>query len=236
MDTDTGLIVSLPDGQTVDVHLSHKARTRISLSITPKGIVRLSVPPKCSRRDALTFLQAQREWLTQQLQKRQNDLITVDEPLSAINYLGKRLSLEPLSGRRATAHLVEDVLLVYGARDEAQRRQIVANWLRRQAATVILPQVNRLAEQYGVKPAAIALSSAGRRWGSCTAQGNIRINWRLIQAPDSVIDYVITHELAHLLHMNHSAAFWAQVESWCQDWQSYRRWLRHNGMGLFLVG
>lgn len=236
MDNNTGLLLSLPNGQTVDVHLSHRARTRISLSITPKGVVRLSVPPRCSRRDALVFLQAQGEWLVQQLQKQQNSLVSMDEHLGSICYLGERLPLELLPGKRASAHLSDNVLLVYGAKDEMQCRRIVANWLRRQAAIVLLPQVDRLAGQYGVKPAAIALSSAGRRWGSCTAQGNIRINWRLIQAPGRVVDYVITHELAHLLHMNHSAAFWAQVESWCQDWQSCRRWLRHHGAELFVVG
>ena len=232
----TPLALPLPDGQVVDVHLSHKARTRISLNISAQGEVRLSIPPKVTERDALAFLQTHRGWLMQHLQKHTDIVKAAALPLDEISYLGERLPLERLAGQRQTARLQGGVLQVHGADEEAQLRQTVGHWLYRQAAIILPGRAGELAEQFGARPAKVALSSAGRRWGSCTVQGNIRINWRLIQSPPAVIDYVIAHELAHLWHMNHSPAFWAQVEQWCADWHQHRRWLRAHGEQLFALG
>ena len=71
---------------------------------------------------------------------------------------------------------------------------------------------------------------------SCSASGTIRLNWRLVQAPPQVLDYVLAHELAHLVHMNHSAAFWAEVARLEPDWQQARLWLKTHGTTLFSLG
>jgi len=73
---------------------------------------------------------------------------------------------------------------------------------------------------------ALALSSARTRWGSCSAQGGIRLNWRLIHLPPAIVDYVVVHELAHLRHMNHGPRFWALVESVCPEYRALRAELR----------
>ena len=83
------------------------------------------------------------------------------------------------------------------------------------------------------QPSGLQLSSARTRWGSCTAAGVIRLNWRLLQAPPAVLDYVMAHELAHLEHMNHSPAFWAETARLYPDWQTARRWLKQHGAELF---
>lgn len=85
----------------------------------------------------------------------------------------------------------------------------------------------------GLQPRQLFLSSAKSRWGSCTALGDIRLNWRLMQAPPQVIDYVVIHELAHLAELNHSPRFWAIVAAACPDWKTHRLWLKQNGPALF---
>lgn len=94
-------------------------------------------------------------------------------------------------------------------------RPVMVRWLMHQANHIILPRVQALAYQVGLKPSAVYLSKAGCLLGSCSAWRVVRINWRLVQAPVEVVDYVIYHELAHLQHMNHSKAFWSLVVSWC---------------------
>jgi len=84
------------------------------------------------------------------------------------------------------------------------------------------------------RPAPISSTSGG--WGSCSSQGVVRLNWRLVQAPPAILDYVIAHELAHLLHMNHSKAFWAEVERLYPGWQGARQWLKQHGDSLFRHG
>lgn len=227
--------LTLPDGRALNVRLSRRARSRISLSVTPKGEVRLSIPPRVDQQIALQFLHERRDWLMQHL-SAPVPAPAAPSALTTIQYLGQSISLNPQPGRRPSAQLQHDILSVYGITDERPVQAIVAKWLHSQAALVLTQRTGVLAGLYGVRPAKVAVSNAGRRWGSCTAQGNIRLNWRLIQAPHEVIDYVITHELAHLRHMNHSSAFWAQVEQWCPDWQQHRNWLKKHCEQLFTLG
>ena len=84
------------------------------------------------------------------------------------------------------------------------------------------------AKKMGVTFEKIRLNSANTRWGSCGPQGNLSFNWRLIQAPTEVLDYVVVHELSHLIERNHSARFWRKVEEYCPDYRSARRWLKEN--------
>ena len=84
----------------------------------------------------------------------------------------------------------------------------------------------------GVEYRAVRIKSQRSRWASCSAKGNLNFNWRLFLAPPEVLDYVIIHELAHLLVMGHSKRFWSLVAKWCPEHKSRRRWLRENGRAL----
>ena len=69
-------------------------------------------------------------------------------------------------------------------------------------------------------------------WGSCSTQGNLNFNWRVVMAPPDVLDYLVIHELAHLREMNHSRSFWREVSSFCPEYQSHRRWLREHSRSM----
>jgi predicted metal-dependent hydrolase len=128
-------------------------------------------------------------------------------------YLGGGLELQLGRGARSLAAAVPGVLRVV-TRDgsaEAIRRTVVA-WYKRAAREVLLPRVTELSARAGIRPPQVIISSAMGRWGSCNTQREVRLAWRLVKAPRELIDYVICHELAHLRHMNHSPAFWAEVE------------------------
>lgn len=231
--------LTLPDGRTLDVQISRNARTRISLNLSPRGEARLSIPPQADDKVALDFLHQRRDWLMLHLaQQPESQPEPAAQPAlpDSILYQGQPMTLTVTPGRQPKVGIMGDTLQVSGVTPQRPAQAIIAHWLTMQAALALPVRASMLAGQYGVRPAKIDVSNAGRRWGSCTARGNIRLNWRLVQAPGAVMDYVITHELAHLRHMNHSAAFWAQVEQWCPDWKQHRNWLKKHGDQLFALG
>ena len=116
--------------------------------------------------------------------------------------------------------------------DDRTTRDAVRSRLR-DLATVELPERCRiLAAQTGLHPSRVAVRDQRSRWGSCSARGAIMLNWRLLQMPPSVADYVILHELVHLDHPNHSRRFWTGVERVCAEWRASERWLRRHGREL----
>ncbi len=113
-----------------------------------------------------------------------------------------------------------------------QAKEIFINWYRKEAVSIIEERLKKYSHLTGLKHNRINISNAKRRWGSCTAANNLSFNWRLIMAPISVIDYVITHELAHLEEKNHSRQFWAKVSSIFPLFNKSKTWLRENGHKL----
>ena len=95
-------------------------------------------------------------------------------------------------------------------------------------------RIQQLAEKTGLKPRSIIIKTYQARWGSCKITGDIQFNWKLVLAPPAIIDYVIVHELCHLTHHNHSAAFWQLVNHHYSDFKQARRWLKENGYQLEL--
>ena len=138
-------------------------------------------------------------------------------------YLGRPLELRISPAGRAHVALAGTELrvAVREPHEEAVRRA-VTGWYRRVARDHLAQRVAALAGRAGIAPPRFLLSSAMARWGSCNSRREVRLAWRLVKAPEPLIDYVVCHELAHLRHMNHSAAFWAEVARQCPDYEARR--------------
>ncbi|HCO00825.1 MULTISPECIES: M48 family metallopeptidase [unclassified Methylophaga] len=115
-----------------------------------------------------------------------------------------------------------------------QIRQALTRWYRRQAESLLPERVKQLAEQTSLRPNQVQIKSYKARWGSCTMRGDIQLNWQLVQATQSINDYVIIHELCHLLQHNHSKAFWDLVEQFDPNFREHRRWLKQHGHQLVI--
>lgn len=143
---------------------------------------------------------------------------------AALPFLGGTLVLRRERAPRARVELAGGELRV-GLRvpgdDEAVRHAVVA-WYKRTAIDDFTPRVRALALGSGLAAPRVLLSSALRRWGSCNAAREIRLSWRLVKVRPALIDYVVSHELAHLRHMNHARAFWAEVERLCPGYRPLR--------------
>ena len=111
----------------------------------------------------------------------------------------------------------------------------VRQWLESEARRLIPIKVREWAEKTSLYPDKLRVKDQRSRWGSCSSKGNINLNWRLIMAPETVMEYVIVHELCHLRFPNHSKSFWALVAHYLPDFQMSKSWLRKNGQMLFLT-
>ena len=127
------------------------------------------------------------------------------------------------------------ILHVPYAADYEDRRWVLEQWYRRQAQIVIGEKAREFAALLGVSYAAVRIKDQRSRWGSCSGKGNLNFNWRILMAPEAVCDYVVIHELCHLVHMDHSERFWKLVESVCPDYRRCRAWLKEQGKSLYPI-
>lgn len=141
-------------------------------------------------------------------------------------YLGKSHKLS--IAKNADKKLTFQSGFILSAREKRHARELLVSWYKREAKKKISERVEWCARRAGISYKSIKITTANRRWGSCSTSGNLNFSWRLIMTPLSVIDYVVVHELAHLEHKNHSKAFWNSVKVMCPNYEKAKSWLRQN--------
>jgi len=147
-------------------------------------------------------------------------------------YLGNTYKLAIEQGRRPSLTLDKEFII--SKRYLSEAKKIFITWYRNQAKINIHERLEWYSKFSGIKHIKFNITGAKKRWGSCSGKGNLNFSWRLIMAPLKVIDYVVVHELAHVIVKNHSKAFWTKVASIMPDYKSHKDWLRHNGFLLNL--
>ena len=218
------------DGRAISyvLHRSH-GRRRISLSVDERGL-RIGAPLRASMREIETVLRDHARWVVRKLsewgEKRAPGRRW--ESGETLMFLGKPLQLNITTGTENVAPH-ESALQISTPHMHPENIAALARaWLRTQALSDFAMRVERYREAMTVAPADIRLSNARTRWGSCHASGRILLNWRLIQMPARLIDYVVVHELAHLHEMNHSPRFWGVVAKQIPDYAARRREIRRD--------
>ncbi len=214
----------------IDVTLRRSARARrFSLRVSRlDGRVTLSMPARARESEALKFLQTQESWLRQTLREMSESVPQGVGHGSQVPVEGQLLTLMQGSGR---AVRVEDgQILVPG--DPAQSGVRVAAWLKVLARDRLAAASTHYAGAVGRTYSRLTLRDTRSRWGSCSQDGALMYNWRLIMAPVSVLRYVAAHEAAHLVEMNHSADFWDVVTRLYPGYAAERAWLHRQGQAL----
>lgn len=216
---------TIGNGMRITWRRSARAR-RMTLRVSRRdGTVTLTLPPRLPQAEALAFLEDRRDWLSRALAGIEPACAVVFG--AALPVEGRPLTLTPAPLR--APRVQGDALLLPGARPAAVT---AAAFLRTLAQARLAAASDRYATALGRRFTAIALRDTRSRWGSCTHEGRLMYSWRLAMAPPEVLDYVAAHEVAHLAHMDHSAAFWAAVARLCPGFEQPRTWLRQNGTSL----
>lgn len=224
------------DGQAIDYRLRHTRRRTVGLRIDDAGL-RVAAPLRMSQARVDAFLRDHRGWvldtLAQWAARPQPARIVLTDG-ACFPLFGAPCRIVVRSGRQAArwAHMDDggERLEVHCAAGQSVPRAVMKA-LRARALADFTARVARDAAHLGRPMPEVRLTNARTRWGSCSARA-IRLNWRLAMLPEALVDYVVAHEVAHLVHMNHSPAFWAVVESLDPTAQAARRQLRELGQNL----
>jgi predicted metal-dependent hydrolase len=213
-----------------DVRRLARAR-RLTLRLTPDGqAVRLSMPDWVPMHEALAFATSRSDWLAEQIARLPE--AAPPGPAGSIAYRGETLQVAWAPDLPRQPRADQGEIRLGGPQDSVPRR--LARWLESEARRLIAEDLAHYCQRAGKAVPHLALSRAQRRWGSCAADGTIRINWRLIMAPDSVRRSVVAHEVAHLLHFDHSPAFHACLGALFEgSIDAANAWLKRNGRALY---
>ncbi len=209
----------------------HRGARRMSLRVGPGG-ARLTVPPRtpASRIDA--FLRTHAAWAAERAARHAvgpADLADGDRLALLDDELA--LAVRP-AGRRRPAAARDGRTLVVTARDDEPVAPLVEAWYRREAAALIAPRAHAAAERLGARVTRVTVRDPRSRWGSCSSGGTLSFSWRLLLAPEHVLDYVVAHEACHLVRPDHSPAFWGLVAEQFPGHRDGRDWLRDHGEKL----
>lgn len=214
------------------VFKTHRLAKRIKLRFdAQKQCGVLTLPPGVSEKKARKFAEEHQQWLQDQRCKTPPALRLNDGQI--IPYRGQDCRIIHQPEKPARVVFQQDELLVGGPSQGLGMR--IMNALKKHARVRIEESVFRLAPQVGAEPKRIQIRDTKSRWGSCSSSRNISFSWRLILAPPEILDYVVAHELAHLIEMNHSEDFWHIVERVIPHWKISRRWLKTHGTELMMI-
>lgn len=228
------------EGTTHRVQIKRVATARrftLRVRAATRDVV-LTMPPRGSVQRARLFVDKQAGWIAQRVAR-----LPAASPFGPgvhvpIRGLAHAIAHRPLArGTVWVEHAPNDaapLLCVSGAAPFVARR--VKDWLMREARADLEAAVERHARTLGVAPRRVTLRDTRTRWGSCSAAGALNFSWRLIMAPPHVLHYLAAHEVAHLRHMNHSAAFWSVVATLDPVYEAAEAWLKRHGAGLMHYG
>lgn len=218
--------ITLAGNPPVEIVLRRSARARrLSLRVSQlDGRVTMTLPRSASEREARRFAEEKAGWISGALARIGESVEVV--PGAEIPVEGQTRLVVAGTGR--AARLLPGSLMVPGARPGPAAQAL----LRHMARDRLAEAVERYSAAVDRPVRRLSLRDTRSRWGSCTSQGNLMFSWRLILAPPDVLDYVAAHEVAHLVRMDHSPAFWAVVRDLFPDFETPRGWLRREGQVL----
>lgn len=183
------------DPAPVILFVRHRRARRYIMRVIGDGTVRVTLPRWGSKREALSFVEANAAWVAEQRARRQ----------------------ATVAARTSGNHL----------------RPLIERWYRRKAALELPAMLMGMARSHGISVTGVSVRDQRSRWGACSSRGTITLNWRLIQVPDFVREYVLLHELMHRRELNHSRRFWRLVAACCPRHLEARRWLKREGKLLW---
>ncbi|HLY75451.1 MAG TPA: SprT family zinc-dependent metalloprotease [Planctomycetota bacterium] len=228
------------EGRRIPYVLRRSLRARyLRADIGLRTGLRVTLPDGLNEARVDAFLRSRRRWLLRAL-KRLERLASIipDRSLghgTSVPFLGEALTLNLSLGKPARVGRLGDSLIVHAPRrTRAAVRAALEEWYRGEAARILEQVALDLCRSHGLDYRKIVIRDQKRRWGSCSSNGTLSFNWRLMLAPSEVARYLVAHELAHRVHPDHSRRFWEKVADLCPGFRDQERWLKKYGVSLVL--
>lgn len=224
--------ISLKGLAEVDLYRDPRAKRLILRQVKTTGGFRLTVPPRTPQRHIIAFLEQNKSWMA--IRAKQTKQIPFEDGVDFLLW-GRPVTIRHVSDNpRGLTSLENGVLKVHG--DSAQLNARILRFIKKESHKRFEAKAHTIARRVNRRVSKVTLRDTTSRWGSCTRDGHISLSWRLALLPEWVADYVIAHEVAHLVHMDHSANFWALCEKLDPNTQKARSYLSGNGQNVYQYG
>lgn len=227
----------------IDCSIVKKKRKTISIKITENGGVAVSAPLNLSNARIEELLRNKTNWIISKIDtvkasaKIRHNILEADN----LKLLGEdfKLNIYDTEERVVRVLFKDKQFYVYSPKNmysdcDMYIKEAITNWYKKQASLIYTQRAEYYSKLLNVHYNKISIKEQKTRWGSCSSKGNLNFNWRVIMAPIEIVDYLVVHELCHLVHMNHSKDFWALVGGILPNYQNHRDWLKANGNSLII--
>lgn len=222
-------------GRWIEYRFARRRRRTIGISVDAEG-VSVSAPLRAPWREVEAFLKQKERWIVAKM----DEWARLPRPArvcgangESLPLFGKPLLLEVSTGRRAVRR--EPGRLVVSAPAPQRVAKVLVGWLKSQALDALAPRAAHFAAHLDMAPPPVALSNARTQWGVCSEGGSIRLSWRLVHLEPALADYVVAHEVAHLVELNHSKRFWNVLARLYPEWRAARERLELAGASLPII-
>jgi predicted metal-dependent hydrolase len=213
------------------IRRSERAR-RVRVHVEDDGSVAVVLPRRTAERAAADAVRELTPWIERRQRALMRARRELERPPGTVPYLDELLTLRPEGGRTRVTRRGDQLLVPAG-----DATQAIERFYRRCARAEVAPRLQRACAQAGLDPPhSLSIRAQRTRWASCNPNGSMSFNWRLLLAPAAVLEYVVWHEVCHLVHADHSERFWGLVCAHCPDYREHARWLRRYGSTLTLAG
>ena len=229
--------------KNIAVNIVRTAGTRSATIVVERGQVFVRVPNALPVSRVEKLIRSRSEWIREKLNIQSNIVIPRTKEMvsgESFSYLGRNYRLKLIRGESSEVKLKNGYLTLTLDKKltdvERQNfvRQSLQSWYQSRALEKLKEKVSRYERLIGVQSKSVTIHDFKTRWGSCSVSGDLRFNWRIIMATNSIVDYVVVHELSHLLHHDHSEKFWKTIGHVISDYAYRRQWLRTNGHTLMV--
>jgi predicted metal-dependent hydrolase len=204
------------------------------------NLVKVTVPKNLSDERIEELIKGRLLWIKQKLALQASAIVSKPKEYvdgEAFAYLGRNYRLKCANGTEESVKLRSGYLNVTtknGKRNSEHIKAAIEQWYRTKALSRLVDKNKRYSAILKVEPTSINLKDYKAMWGSCSPKGVVSYNWRIILAPHKIVDYIVVHELCHLIEPNHSSKYWKQVRSVIPDYKNSKEWLKNNGSSLLI--
>ena len=223
--------LNVDDNVPIEIIRTKRKKTA-SIKIS-KGLIKVIVPEQLSDIKVKLLIDNRRAWILKKL----NEQSTIIQPKpkqyisgESLSYLGKNYKLKVVVDNCDEVRLINGYIVVKLSKKATDQKikNLLLKWYKNKALEKLTEKTNKYAKTMGLNVNSIFVKDYKARWGSCYPDKRISYNWRIIIAPHHIVDYVVFHELCHILHPNHSPSYWKSVETVCPDFSVHRKWLREH--------
>jgi predicted metal-dependent hydrolase len=222
-------------GRKVEYRFARRRRRTLGLTVDARGLS-VAAPMRAAFRDIESFLRDKERWILCKLEEwaqAPRPAVLRGTSGETLPLFGESLTLEVRAGGRAVRHDADRLVVCVPA--PVRAAETLVGWLKTRALEALAPRAEHFAARLGVPAPCVGLSSGRSQWGVCTAGGDIRLNWRLVHVDAELSDYVVAHEVAHLVEMNHSKRFWSVVAGLYPAWREARERLELAGASIPII-